>query len=172
MVDIWTLSDLEHDRSLLESFGRGVQFFERQELEVPAETIRSKRDEWIGVVTALQGEERKKEEECYEKYLKKEGNFLEKIDGAQELIAYLEAGQLSDRVICQVADQGRGSSGRITLDEPNEEPALKINLPPITLPKFDGDPFEFRSYWDHFDNLVNRHRIADVTKFAHLLDTR
>uniref|UniRef100_A0A0M3HS13 CCHC-type domain-containing protein n=1 Tax=Ascaris lumbricoides TaxID=6252 RepID=A0A0M3HS13_ASCLU len=135
-------------------------------------TLQSKHDEWIGVLTTLQGEERKKEEECYEKYLKKEGNFLEKIDEAQELIAYLEARyKEATELYAKYPIKNGESSGRITLDEPNEEPALKINLPPITLPKFDGDPLEFRSYWDQFDNLVNRHRIADVTKFIHLLAT-
>ncbi|KHN86374.1 hypothetical protein Tcan_00529, partial [Toxocara canis] len=130
-------------------------------------TLESKHDQWIGILTTLQGEERKKEKECFENYLKKEGNFLEKIDEAQELIGVLEARyKEAKELYARPPVKSNGSSGRATPNEPNEEPALKISLPQISLPKFDEE-----SYWDQFDNLVNRHRIADVTKLTHLLAT-
>ncbi|VDM40299.1 unnamed protein product [Toxocara canis] len=89
------------------------------------------------------------------------------IDKAQELIDYLEGRyKEATELYARYPLKSNGSPGRTM---PNEELALKINLPPTALPKFDGDPLEFRSYWDQLDSLVNRHRIPDVTKFTHLL---
>ncbi|KHN83049.1 hypothetical protein Tcan_12750 [Toxocara canis] len=98
-----TRGKLEKAIEATPSFGEDLQGIEeidprRLNLTVAISTLRSrintlqaKHDEWIGILTTLQGEEREREEECYEKYVKKEGNFLERIDEAQEVIDYLEA---------------------------------------------------------------------------------
>lgn len=43
-----------------------------------------------------------------------------------------------------------------------------VNLPKIQLPKFDGNPLEFFSFWERFNVAVDSTNIAQINKFIYL----
>ncbi|VDK59056.1 unnamed protein product [Anisakis simplex] len=97
-------------------------------------------------------------------------NFFEIVNEAEDSIDYLEASlsrtiELRKRLSVSIVNQS--GQGRTTPTEIE----MSVSLPTIALPKFDGNPLEYKSYWDQFNNLVHQRNVADVTKFTHLLST-
>ena len=50
-----------------------------------------------------------------------------------------------------------------------EPPGLKINLPKLQLPTFDGNICHWQEFWDTFKSLIHEQtNLPDVSKFSYL----
>lgn len=59
----------------------------------------------------------------------------------------------------------------ISSSKRSESLSMRIKLPEIHLPTYDGEVAKFQTFWESFSVLMHdRNDIEDVTKFSYLID--
>jgi len=129
--------------------------------------------DWASLLKEFEGDEWTKEEEEHQKVTEGSEGFIEVLLDAGEIIACLEARL---KMITRSRGQRRidnNSQGLIpqtpSLGYHLEPPSLKINLPKLQLPTFDGNICHWQEYWDTFQSSIHEQtNLPDVSKFSYL----
>ena len=101
----------------------------------------------------------------FEKYLEPE-QIDSDMDSAmqyenQVMHVLLEAGKKRD-ILCKESDEEL-----ISLSSAKST-SFEAKLPKMELPKFSGNVHDYMSFWEQFEEAVNKKNIPDVTKFSYL----
>ena len=121
--------------------------------------------DWASLLKEIDGEERTKEEAEYQKVTEGSESFIEVLLDAGEIIARLEA-----RLKIITRTGGQTKIDKTLPHQPATElSGLKINLPKLQLPTFDGNIKNWQEFWDAFKSSIDEQtNLSDVSKFSYL----
>ena len=125
--------------------------------------------DWINVLKDLRGEEKTKEEKEYERFSEGSEGFVE---------VMLDAGEMGTRLQSKLRSitRARAQNNVRELPERNGRgqeddhgrTEVKVNLPKLQLPIFDGKISEWQEFWDIFYCSVHEQNLPAVSKFTYL----
>ena len=133
--------------------------------------------EWTTLVNVMKaGDEKETEEKEYLWATDGDGGLIELLLDSKETTAHLEARlarvlRKAERAAMRPLTLPATSpllttSGNLT--ESQTDNNVKMKLPKLSLPTFDGDILKWQEFWDVYSTAVHEQDIPDVTKFNYL----
>ena len=147
--------------------------------------------DWVSLLKDLKGEERTAEEREHSRVGEGTEGYIEVLLNAGELISSLK-GKLK-RIVRKIEQRQQPvlnpnatafnpslvqlpvethaqnlSSQNEAFDNQGQVGHLKVNLPKLQLPIFDGDVQKWQEFWDIFDSSVHQQNLTKVSKFSYL----
>ena len=128
---------------------------------------------WSSLLKDLKTEDRSKEEKEYQRVAKGSEGYIEILMDANEMVARLQSrlkliARARTRIKTLTTTKEVGSivntSGNLPSGGYNTEPAnlgssemgvLRINLPKLQLPVFDGNIQQWQEFWDSFNSAIH-----------------
>ena len=128
--------------------------------------------DWSIVLKDMKGEEKSKEEAEYQRFSEGEESFVETLLDAGDVVARLQSRL---KVIAKTKARIDGEKVKAVVPkkggDSEEECAgveVKINLPKLQLPMFDGKIAEWQEFWDIFCCSIHEQNLPVVSKFTYL----
>ena len=125
--------------------------------------------DWTTLLHGLKGEERKAEEKEYLWAADGDEGLIELLLDSKEMVARLEA-----RLAQVLRKRERAKERPLTsgIEEPqnnmSNSTSVKMKLPKLHLPTFDGNILYWQEFWDVYKTAVHEQDIPNVTKFSYL----
>ena len=171
--------DEMNTEDLIERMSNNLSIFER-----------CNRD-WVSLLKDLKGEQKTAEEKEHSRVGEGTEGYIEVLLNAGELISSLK-GRLK-RIVRKLEQRQQPvlnpnatafnpslvelpvethtqnlSSQNETFGSQGQVGHLKVNLPKLQLPVFDGDVQQWQEFWDIFDSSVHKQNLTKVSKFSYL----
>ena len=143
--------------------------------------------DWSSLLKDLKTEDRSKEEKEYQRVAEGSEGYIEILMDANEMVARLQSrlkliARARTRIKTLTTTKEVGSivntSGNLPSGGYNTEPAnlgssemgvLRINLPKLQLPVFDGNIQQWQEFWDSFNSAIHEQQtLPAVSKFNYL----
>ena len=89
--------------------------------------------------------------------------FLEEADAFYYALSYAEE--------CLNIECITSTTTKPVVAHVNSSDVVRVKMPIIELPKFDGNPKNWLSFWDQFESSVHSKKISEIDKFTYLKST-
>ena len=143
--------------------------------------------DWSSLLKDLKGDERSKEEKEYQRVAEGSEGYVEMLMDANEVVARLQGrlkliARARERTKTLITSKEREnivnasvsfSSGGHNIEAENlgfnEMGTLRVNLPKLQLPVFDGNIQQWQEFWDSFSSAIHEQQtLPAVSKFNYL----
>ena len=131
--------------------------------------------DWANLLRDVKDEEKVKEEKEFERAADSKDGYIEALLDAGDVVARLEARlrqimrkreQLQAKVQEPTTQLLHNES--LSLPKTLEATSLRVNLPKIQLPVFNGNIHNWQEFWDMFQSSIDEQNLPAVSKFSYL----
>uniref|UniRef100_A0A183CHZ2 Gag_p10 domain-containing protein n=1 Tax=Globodera pallida TaxID=36090 RepID=A0A183CHZ2_GLOPA len=140
---------------------------ERQAISKAISVLEKFNDKWENLFLSLKGAALQEEQQHYRQFRPEGKPFMEWVDQARGVIDTIEGALgLSEDGLTALSIQLPHPAG-VHVPPP---PRHNVAIPPITLPKFSGEPQKWPLFWKLFKSSVESLKIEDSKKHKYLLE--